>query len=203
MDEACQNHYDRHSSSSSPALPAIIIEEAADPFESPLQNRGDSKAFPQNVEPQSTPKRQEHGSSEYDDFDIDCDELDQLIASTAAPPNTKPDIKQRSSAVKAVHSSSTDEFSEDALSGQEWDQINLPSVAVEELVTVGEALGELHTSKSDSSKTRQAVPNNQPQDSDSEEYGDWDAEDFANLDTSKVTDNIDTNSVRLFSLAGE
>jgi DNA replication ATP-dependent helicase/nuclease Dna2 len=203
LDEECEGQHDGHSSSSPSALPAIITEEAADPFESPLQNRGDSKAFPQNVKRQSTPKRQEHGSSEYEDFDIDCDELDQLIASTAAPPNTKHDIKQCRSAVKAVHSSSTDEFGEDALSGQEWDQINPPSVAVEPLAIVDEASGELQTSKSDSAKTAQAAPNNQFQDSDSEDYGDWDAEDFANFDMSKVTDNIDTNSVRVFSLAAK
>jgi hypothetical protein len=199
IDEESESRQDGPSSSSPVALPTIVVEEAADPLESPLQNRGDSKSFLPNADaPQKTLKGHDPSFCEYDDdFDIDGDELDQLIASTSAVPQVQSEVNQPSSPAKAAQSSSTDEYGDDALSGQEWDRIEAPLTAAQPPTTINIALEGTHVFESKSSKTAQEASKDHSQDSDFEEYGDFDVEDFENFDMSKVTDNPDINSVRL------
>jgi hypothetical protein len=177
------------------AVPVVIVEEAVEPIESPLQNRGDSKQPAQVLHAQDTPVKQTESFCEYDEFDIDDEDLDQLIASTATvldvpQPTENPAII---TPLRSVRSSSTNEFDDGALSGNEWDQVAAGLAHQTPVVEIdNNSTG--HPSSIDSSKAAQITLNRPSLGSALDEYDDLDFEDF---EIAESMSNDEKNGVRL------
>lgn len=102
--------------------PAILISRAPEEVESPLQRRGDQHAAKGKVIEIKAMVPQE-SMCEFDDFDIDDDDLDQLIASTNAPAEVTDDAEVHIQIPQDNFSrSSSNTFNDGVLSGNDWDQ---------------------------------------------------------------------------------
>jgi hypothetical protein len=176
-------------------IPTVIVEEVAEDVESPLQNRGDNKQPSQVAHLQNTPVKQTESFCEFDEFDIDDEDLDQLIDSTAEVIVDTPQQTENEANISQVYglpSPSTDEFDDGALSGNEWDQVAVALIEEQPAIETDIALEE-HPSMHDNLKAACPTPNPPSHDSGQDEYGDLDFEDFEIAEA--MTDD-DKNGVR-------
>jgi hypothetical protein len=182
LNEAREGDIHAVSTAASPVtVPKLGVEEVIEAQESPLQNRGDPYQHPlRQTQAQTIPIQERESFCEYDDeFDINDDELDQLIASTSAPPVIAHTIET------VAHVSpyerlllSTDEFDHGALSGNEWDQVTTSHVNKSQADEDPAQLGNPSQEKVNFFDAPEAVPEEPSLDPSFDEFDDVNLEDF-------------------------